>query len=145
MLPNPCLLVLTDRSRLSPNWALAQAVAPAITGGCNLVVMRESDLPPTPRAAVARFVQGGIKGRVQFLTSGDPGFAISIGADGVLLECVETSLADARSIVGPDRLLGVAARNGEDAKRADSEGADFVLIEYDWTHPERVLQHFEVL
>src|SRR5436309_11772372 len=118
MLPDPCLLLLTDRTRLTPNWTLAQAVAPAITGGCNLVVMREADLPPGPRSTVARFVQDGVRGRVPFLTSGDPGFAMSVGADGVLLEGNGLDFEAARRAICQDRLLGVTITTRDEAEKA---------------------------
>lgn len=147
-LPTPCLMLLTDRTRLTPNWALAQALAPAITGGCNLVVLRETDLPPTPRTTVARFALDGVKGRVPFITAGDPSFAVAQSASGVLLEGGEWSpvaITEARRLLGVERLLGVSIQSVEEAHQAEEEGADYALIEYDWSNPEGVLDHFRSL
>src|SRR5579872_5388333 len=135
-LPDPCLLLLTDRTRLTPMWTLAQAVAPAVTGGCNLVVLRETDLPAGPRATVARFVRDGVRGRVPYLLAGDPALALQAGADGTHLEGADVAVAEARAHLGPERLLGVTVRNVEEAQRAE-EDADYLLIEYDWSRQER--------
>src|SRR5437879_5111112 len=64
--PNPCLALFTERTALRPNVTLAQAVAPAVTGGVNLVVLREDDLPPNHRLTVAQFVRDGVRGRALY-------------------------------------------------------------------------------
>jgi thiamine-phosphate pyrophosphorylase len=114
-------------------WTLAQAVAPAVTGGCNLVVLREADLPAGPRSAVARFVRDGVRERVPYLLAGDPALALAVGADGVHLEATDAGVAGARDRLGPEGLLGVTVRNPAEAQRAEQEGADYLLIEYDWS------------
>lgn len=146
-LPSPCLMLLTDRTRLSPNWTLAQAVAPAVTGGCNMVVLRETDLPPTARATVAGFVRDGVKGRVPLVLAGDPAFAVARGADGAQLNIwtAEEEVAEARAALGAERLLGVRVLNGEEARQAEAGGADYAMVEYDWSAPDAALRHLRAL
>lgn len=144
-IPSPCLLLLTDRTRISPNWTLAQAVAPAITGGCNLVVLRETDIPSNHRLTVARFVRDGVKGRIPFLIGGDASLAAGIGAQGVHLSAAGPGVAVARESLGPDALIGVSVRDRTEAEMASAEGADYLLIEYDWSAPDRVWEHFREL
>ena len=137
-IPRPCLMLITDRTLLTPNWTLGQALAPAVTGGVNLVVLRETDLPKGPRLTVARFVLDGIRGRVPMLTSGDPGFAMEAGADGVMVEHPEQA-ADAREVIGPERILGVVLSSPNAAGEAESARADFGLLNLDWANTEGAL------
>ena len=132
------LILLTDRTLLSPTWTLAQAVAPAVTGGIDLVVFRESDLPSGPRRTVARFVRDGVGGRVPFVTSGSPQFSRECGADGVHVE--SASVAEARAELGPDAWVGYTATTLDSGRQACEEGADYLLINVDWQSPDSALQ-----
>lgn len=132
-LQRPILAVVTDRTLLSPNWTLAQAIAPAITGGANLVILRESDLPDTPRLSVARFVRDCVRGQVPWLTSGSPEFAKLAGADGVLLE--SDSVERAKDLLGPDATVGRIITSLSDT----AEVADFALAVFDWQNPDRAI------
>jgi thiamine-phosphate pyrophosphorylase len=138
-LPSPCLMLLTDRTQLTPNWTLAQAIAPAITGGVNLVVLRETDLPVGPRQTVARFVKDGIKGRVPYIIMGDPRLAMEAGADGVHLEGEGLTTAAARAQIGSERLLGVTVQSLEETRQAQAEGADYLLMYLEWSQPDATL------
>ncbi len=115
-IPNPCLMLLTDRTRLTPNWTLAQAVAPAITGGCNLIALREMDIPANHRLTIARFVADGVKGRVPFLTSDDAEMAGRIGAQGVHISGTGVSIAEARERVGQEGIVGASISSREEAE-----------------------------
>ena len=138
-IPNPLLALVTDRTLLTPNWTLAQAVAPAVTGGANMVLFRETDLPPVPRLAVARFVLDGIRGRAPMICAGDPDFALNAGAQGVLVESDEAAPA-ARAAIGPERILGVLFTSAESVAFAESAGADFALLNLDWTNGDTALE-----
>jgi thiamine-phosphate pyrophosphorylase len=138
-MPQPILAVLTDRTLLSPNWTLAQAIAPAITGGANLVILRESDLPDKPRLDVARFVRDGIRGRVPYLISGSPEFAALTEADGVLLE--SDSAEHARNVLGARAIVGSILTSSE----ALEEDVDFALAVLDWSDPKRAIGIVEKL
>jgi thiamine-phosphate pyrophosphorylase len=135
-IPSPCLALLTDRTRVSPNWTLAQAVAPAITGGVNLVVFREDDLPRTPRRTVARFLKEGIKGRVPWVVMGGVELAADAGADGAHLELSAQTAVGARQALEPDRLLGVTVQDVDSARAAREARADYLLVYLDWSAPE---------
>jgi thiamine monophosphate synthase len=129
-LPIPCLMLLTDRTLLPPNWTLAQAVAPCVTGGVNLVALREADLPAGPRKTVARFVRDGIRGRCPLLLAEGALREMPDDADGVVLE-EDAPVGETRAALGPERPLGVMVRTPEAAQAA--EGADFALVLFDWT------------
>lgn len=137
-LPKPTLLLLTDRTLLPPGMPLAQAVAPAVTGGVNLVVLREHELPAAPRLAVARFVRDGVRGRAPFLMTGPPDLVEKAGADGLHLEEESASVAEVRAAIGPERLLG-ATLHASTLHAEKVEGADFLLLPLDWKNPEASL------
>jgi thiamine-phosphate pyrophosphorylase len=142
----PCLMVVTDRTRLTPNWALAQAVAPAITGGANALLMREDDLPLRARLTVARFVADAIRHRARFLLSGPVSSVLSAGADGAHMEEDDAEcLVAARQALGPHRLLGAYARDLASARDAEAAGADYLSLHLDWSRPAeaaRVVKRF---
>ena len=142
-LPRPCLMVLTDRTLLTPNWALAQAVAPAIMGGANFVVFREADLPPVPRASVFRFVRDGVRSRVPLVIQGTPETALRLEADGVHLENVQATTTEAREQLGVDRWVGRTVTTLDDAAHAGH--TDYGVIHLDWSDPAaalRVVEHY---
>ncbi|MBJ7602631.1 MAG: thiamine phosphate synthase [Candidatus Dormibacteraeota bacterium] len=53
--------------------------------------------------------------------------ALAVGAAGVQLPEVDIPTVDARTLLGPDRLLGRSVHSLAAAKRAESEGADYVV------------------
>jgi thiamine-phosphate pyrophosphorylase len=146
--PDPALMVLTDRTRLTPQWTIAQAVAPAITGGANVVVLQETDVPAAHRRTIARFVRDGIKGRVPFILAGEPEFALELEADGVHLEHLDyevtgtfdARVAQARSVLGDRRLIGITVSSLDAARAAGGGGADYVLIYLDWSDGDAAIR-----
>jgi thiamine-phosphate pyrophosphorylase len=138
-------MLLTDRTKLTPNWTLAQAVAPAITGGCNAVVFRETDLPANHRLTVARFVRDGVKGRVPLVVADDPALASTVAAQGIHLAFAQANIQTIRESLPESALIGVSVRDRAEAESAASQGASYLLIEYEWSNPARVLEHFRAL
>ena len=139
------LVLLTDRTLLTPNWTLSQAIAPCITGGVNMVILREAELPINARLTIARFAKDGIGGRAPFIVSGTAEFADKAGADGLLIEDQDDSVIEARGILGLNRILGVVSSSLETMRNAQSGGADFALVALDWNDPSAalsVLQRF---
>lgn len=127
-LSEPVLAVVTDRTRLAPRWALAQAVAEAVTGGANLVILNEPDLPRPALATLARFLRDGIAGRASWVLVGSAESARACGADGALVGVGD--LAAARHALGESGLLGAIVRSESDARAAIH--ADFFYAAVDW-------------
>ena len=138
-IPSPCLAAITDRTLLSPNWTLAQAIAPAVTGGVNFVIFREDELPSSARLTLCAFARDGVRGRAPLVTSGSPEFTSDAGAEGIHLED-DSSITAARARVGPDCYVGVTIRRPEHARAAASGGADYGLAILDWSYPDRALK-----
>ena len=54
--------------------------------------------------------------------------AVACGADGVHVGQEELSVADARRILGPEKLIGVSTHNLDQAQAAVLEGADYIGV-----------------
>lgn len=66
--------------------------------------------------------------------------ALAADADGVQVGGRGLAPADARRLIGPDRLLGVSVHSVDEARAAKDGGADYVLAGTIWetpSHPER--------
>ncbi|MEP6754677.1 MAG: thiamine phosphate synthase [Chthonomonadales bacterium] len=138
-LHNPCLAVLTDRTLLPPTWTLGQALAPAVTGGVDLVILQEYDLPKVPRKTVAEFVADGIRGRAAYVIAEGVDLAEAIGATGVHLHGDIQLVQQARERLGEDALIGYTAKSLDEISTAKEYGADYVLVCLDWSDANSAL------
>src|SRR5690242_103366 len=125
MLP-PLVHLVTDR-RLTPD--LGAAVAAALRGlppGSVAVHLREKDLGGRELLALAREVRAACRAAGQLLLVNDRAdVALAAGADGVHLPSAGLPPAEARRLVGAERLVGVSCHAAEDVRRAREGGADF--------------------
>ncbi|MGM0844975.1 MAG: thiamine phosphate synthase [Bacillota bacterium] len=64
--------------------------------------------------------------QVPFIINDDVNLAISVGADGVHVGQDDADCASVRARIGRHKLLGVSAHTAEEAKRAISDGADYI-------------------
>jgi thiamine-phosphate pyrophosphorylase len=106
---------------------LAEAMAEALAGGARLIQyrakqasMREAYEQAGPLAASAR--QHGAR----FIVNDRCDLALAVGADGVHLGQDDLPLAMARSILGPDRLIGISTHRPEQVVAATVGGADYI-------------------
>ncbi len=61
-----------------------------------------------------------------FIVNDHADIALATGADGVHLGQDDLPLAEARSLLGPDRVIGISTHSAEQAIRAESDGADYI-------------------
>ena len=109
---------------------LVACVRLAIDGGARVVQYRDksADEPRHMRQATALGELCRERG-VPFLVNDDPQLARRSGADGVHLGRDDTSLREARSLLGPAAIIGVSCYNSFDlAQRAEEGGADYVAF-----------------
>jgi hypothetical protein len=114
---------------------LAQVVGPAVTGGVNAVLFEEQDLPPGPRAAVARFVHDSLAGRATFLIDACSGVRGSRQA------------ADAIHGEDPDRLgrrLAFPMDPGN-LLLPSPEGPACLLAELNWADPASAMGRLQTI
>ncbi len=66
------------------------------------------------------------KGGGTFIVNDRCDVALAVGADGVHLGQNDLPLADARAILGPDKLIGISTHNLNQAIQAEAGGADYI-------------------
>lgn len=120
--PVPRLMLVTDRRR--SRLPLPELVAAAVAGGVDAVQLREPDLSPTKRAALAERLREAIGGRAALLVNGDAATAAELGI-GLHLPEEAMATAEARRLVGTRPLLGRSVHSAAAATAAT--GADYLL------------------
>ncbi len=108
---------------------LVETVGAALEAGVDIVQMREktlSDRELIQRGRLLREVtarQGAL-----FLVNDRPDVALLCQADGVHLGQDDLTVAQARSLLGEDRLIGVSTHSVEQARGAVNAGADYIGV-----------------
>ena len=102
----------------------------AIAGGVDIIQLRDKDNLRSGIADTARSLAGLCKkNRVTFIINDDPILAEEVDADGVHLGQGDLKLftvAEARKILGPKKIIGVSASSAEEAIKANGEDADYI-------------------
>lgn len=98
----------------------------ALDGGAAVVQVRLKDAPAGEILEVARHVVALAAGRALVIVNDRVDLALLAGADGVHLGDEDLPVAEARRLLGPDRLLGRTCRTLEEARVAVASGADHV-------------------
>ena len=116
-----------DAPRRVPFPALVELVKPALATGVRLFQMRMK----TPHAGefydlAAQLCTLVRAGGGTFIVNDRVDVAQAVGADGVHLGQEDLPLADARKIMGPDKLIGISTHNLKQAVEAEAGGADYI-------------------
>src|SRR2546422_10076406 len=116
-----------DAPRRVPFPALVELVKSALTTGVRLFQLRMK----TPHTGefydlAAQFCALVRAGGGTFIVNDRVDVAQAVGADGVHLGQEDLPLADARAIVGPDKLIGISTHTMKQALDADAGGADYI-------------------
>jgi thiamine-phosphate pyrophosphorylase len=121
------ITLITDRRRVLGG-ELAALVHEAAIAGVDRVQVREKDLGGRPLRALVGDVLAATAGTLtRVLVNGRPDVAVAAGAHGIQLpeEGVAVSMAK-RAFPGLE--VGASRHTVEGARRAEDEGADFVLL-----------------
>jgi thiamine-phosphate pyrophosphorylase len=108
----------------------------ALGGGVDIVQLREKELD---RRAVER--AGATFRRLcdtysaLFIVNDDPDLARACGADGVHLGQEDRAVAEARTMLGPDALIGISTHSEEQI--AAAEGGDYISVGPIWETPTK--------
>jgi thiamine-phosphate pyrophosphorylase len=123
-----CQLMLVTPESFDPVALLAKLEHALDAGRVACLELRLSGMAEAQaRAAIHLLCPPAQRRGVAVLLDGRLELAAETGCDGVHLDPSEMSYAEARRILGPDRILGVAAGNSRHiALEAAEEGADFV-------------------
>lgn len=121
------LYLITDRKQT--RIPLPDAVRLALKGGVRVIQLREKDLPIRELLALARELRNitGEFGSKLFIND-RVDVAVAVEADGVHLGHQSMPPEAVRKIVGRKMLVGVSTHTIEDARAAESGGADFITF-----------------
>lgn len=126
-LPEPCLCLVTDRGLVGDD-SMVHRVAEAVAGGVDLVQVREKDLPGGRLVELTERLREAIGSDALLIVNERVDVAAASGADGVQLGEDAIPVADSRSIMGPQRLIGRSVHSVEGGLKAASDGADFLVV-----------------
>ena len=122
------LYLVTDRD-LSLGRPLEEIVSEAVAGGVTMVQLREKD------AATGEFVELGRRLMRLLKPLGVPliindrvDVALAVDADGVHIGQSDMSYADARRLLGPEKIIGLSVENFEDLEAANKLDVDYIGI-----------------
>ena len=122
------LYAVTDRAWLGQA-TLAQQVEQAIQGGVSCVQLREKELDSAAFAQEAvQIRQLCRRYRVPFLINDNVDLALRCDADGVHVGQHDMAAAEARRLLGRDKILGVSVQTVEQAVAAQQQGADYLGV-----------------
>lgn len=122
--------IIDPRFCRQPPLALAEAL---LAGGCRLLQLRVKQEDPK-RAAIERQTLAFGFSRLRraydfgFILNDDVVLARELKADGVHLGATDPSVAEARTILGPQALIGYSAHSLTEAVAAEAAGADYVAF-----------------
>ena len=120
------LYAVTDRAWVGRQ-TLTQQVEAALKGGATCVQLREKHLDDTDMLAEAKTISALCRAyHVPFILNDNVPLAKLCGADGVHVGQDDLSAAEARRLLGPDKIIGVSAHNVAEAKKAFADGADYL-------------------
>ncbi|MEE2566563.1 thiamine phosphate synthase [Hyphobacterium marinum] len=124
-----CQLYLLTPPRIAPGFAdvLAQVLD---TGAVSALQIRLKDHSPDEiRRLAPELVRTAQKRGVAAILNDDPYLAAELGADGVHIGQTDGTYKDARSTVGPNRIVGVTCHDSRHlAMQAGERGADYVAF-----------------
>jgi len=116
---------ITDRRSAGGVEPLIECIARAVAAGVDAVQVREKDLPARPLASLVRRAVA-LGARV--LVNSRVDVALACGAHGVHLPGDSIAPSAWRRIAPPGFLIGVSVHDLEEVRRAEAEGADFVVF-----------------
>ncbi|NOZ20962.1 MAG: thiamine phosphate synthase [Planctomycetes bacterium] len=119
------LTVITDRKLCTR--PLPEAIREALTGGADVVQLREKDLSARALLDLARSLKQIVSGaHAKLIINHAIDVAVAADADGVHLGWRSLSPEDARKALGPGKLIGVSVHSIEEMQKAEYGGADYV-------------------
>jgi thiamine-phosphate pyrophosphorylase len=109
--------------------AAARAVEPALRGGVDLVQLRDKSASDEEIVRAGRELRALCAGHgALFLVNDRPDLAIACDADGVHVGQDDMPVDEARTIVGPDRIVGTSTHSPEQVDAAEASDADYYAV-----------------
>ena len=110
----------------------------ALRGGVDVVQLRDKELSDAELVAAAvRFRRACDAHGALFVLNDRPDLVEACGADGVHVGLKDATPAEARALVGTERLVGVSAHSREEIEAAPAAGADYLGVGTIFTTPTK--------
>ena len=120
------LYAVTDRTWLGKE-SLEEAVEAALRGGVTILQLREKQAPHEELVKTAMRLKPHCRRYgVPLIINDDVEAALEADADGVHVGQEDMAVAEARRILGPEKIIGASAHNREEALEAQRQGADYL-------------------
>lgn len=122
------LCLVTD-GRLGRGRALAEIVAAAVRGGATMVQLREKEATTRAFLEQARALKAMLAPLgAPFLVNDRLDIALAVDADGLHVGQHDMPVAEARRLLGPDKIVGLSITEARQAERADAAAADYLGV-----------------
>jgi thiamine-phosphate pyrophosphorylase len=120
------LYLVTDRT-LSLGRSTLQVIKAALDGGVTVVQLREKEISGRDFYLEALAIKAFLKERgIPLIINDRVDIALAIDADGVHIGQDDLPLEAARKVLGPNRIVGVSIFTVDEARIAESGGADYL-------------------
>ena len=122
------LYLVTDRP-LSLGRPIEEIVIEAVAGGVTMVQLREKDAPTGEFVALAKGLKALLAPLgVPLIINDRVDVALAADADGVHIGQSDMAYADARRLLGPDKIIGLSVENFHDLEVANGLDVDYIGI-----------------
>ena len=122
------LYLVTDRSVMSAK-SLEQAVEQAIQGGCTIVQLREKNISSREFFETAQRVKQITDSyHIPLIINDRTDICLAVNAAGIHVGQQDLPAKVVRSIIGPDKIIGVSAATLSEAMQAEQDGADYLGV-----------------
>ena len=123
------LYAVTDQSWLKDGQSLLSVCEDVLKNGATFLQIREKDLDAVLfEAEAAKLKDLCAQHKVPYVVNDSVEIALAIDADGVHVGQSDIRGRDIRSLIGPERILGISAGTVEEAIAAENAGADYIGV-----------------
>ena len=123
------LYAVTDQSWLKEDQTLFSVCEDVLANGATFLQIREKDLDAnTFEAEAEKLKELCRRYHVPYVVNDSVEIALAIDADGVHVGQSDIKGRDIRSLIGPDKILGISAGTVEEAIAAENAGADYIGV-----------------
>ena len=123
------LYAVTDQSWLKEDQTLFSVCEDVLSNGATFLQIREKDLDANAfEAEAAKLKELCRRYYVPYVVNDSVEIALAIDADGVHVGQSDIMGRNIRSLIGPDKILGISAGTVEEAVAAEAAGADYIGV-----------------
>jgi len=122
------LYVITGE-QFHPGRGYLEVMEEAILGGADIIQLREKNKSKKELLEMARELKKlTTKYDIPFIVNDHIDIALAVDADGIHLGQDDLPLAEARRIMGPNKIIGISTHALEEAIEAEKNGADYIGV-----------------